>query len=246
MNTTTINTDYPLPKYFQLKELLREKIAAGEWSPGTMIPSERELSEQHGISRMTARQALNELMGEGIVRREQGRGTFVADPKLLQNLSRLTGYTDDMQERALRAGARVLRLEMVEASARAAEMLKIETGDPILLLERLRLADGAAMAVETSYLHFDLVQKLLREDFENKSLYNLLQKAYGIVPTKAEQDIEAALCSRRRQELLELDEGAPVLKTTRVTFEQHGRPFEYVESTYRADRYVFHVELATL
>jgi GntR family transcriptional regulator len=242
----TLDKNSPLPMYYQLKELLRGKITQGEWKPGDVIPSERELSERYRISRMTARQALVELTGEGIVRREQGKGTFVAEPKIMQSLSRLTGYTEDMQERALRPGARVLRIEMMGATERAAETLLIPTGAPILLLERLRMADGTPMAVEASHLHFDGMQELLSEDLENASLYQLLTEKWGVIPTKAEQQMEAALCSRRRQTLLDLGENAPVLKIRRTTYDQHGQPFEYVESTYRADRYVFHVELASL
>ncbi len=106
------------------------------------------------------------------------------------------------------------------------------------------MADGAPMAVEASHLHFDRVHELLGEDLKNASLYHLLTEKWGVIPTRAEQQMEAALCSQRRQTQLELGENAPVLKIRRTTYDQHGRPFEYVESTYRADRYVLHAELA--
>ena len=238
-----IDRQHPLPIYYQLKELLREKIAAGAWKPGELVPSERELSERYDISRMTARQALNELVDEGLVYREQGRGTFVAEPKLVQRLARLTGYTDDMRERSLQPGAQVLRLEMIEAPLHVAAMLRIQAGAPVVLLERLRLADEVPMAVETSHLHFDGVEGLLGEDFANNSLYHVLSTKYNIIPTRAEQQIEAALCDQHRQGALQVETGAPVLHTIRVTFDQRDRPFEYVDSIYRGDRYVFHVEL---
>ncbi len=218
-----------------IAEKLIQYIGANRLRRGDKLPSERELGERYHISRMTARQALVELTGEGIVHREQGKGTFVAEPKILQSLSRLTGYTEDMHERTLRPGARVLRVEMVGASERAAESLHIPQGATILLLERLRMADGAPMAVEASHLHFDRVHELLGEDLKNASLYHLLTEKWGVIPTRAEQ---------RRQTQLELGENAPVLKIRRTTYDQHGRPFEYVESTYRADRYVLHAELA--
>jgi len=240
---TGIDKQHPLPIYYQLKELLRGKIRAGVWEPGDPVPSERELGETYGISRMTARQALNELMNEGLVYREQGRGTFVAEPKVVQRLSRLTGYTDDMCERTLRPGARVLRLEMTPASIRAAQALQIDPETPVVLLERLRLADGAPMAVEASHLHFPRAAELLNEDFESGSLYGLLAREYGVIPTRAEQQIEASLCGQHWLELLDLHECASVLHTRRVTFDQRDRPFEYAKSVYRGDRYVFHAEL---
>ncbi len=239
-----LDKNYPLPIYYQLKELIREKIAQGVWKPGDLLPSERELSEQYDISRMTARQALNELLSEGLVRRVQGRGTFVAELKLIQHLTRLTGYTEDMAKRGLRSGARVLHLEEIEASDRLAEALQVELGVSIVFLERLRLAEGTPMAIEASHIHFDGVHQLLEEDFENDSLYRILSEKYDVVPTRAEQQMEAALCSQRWQELLELQAGAPVLEIRRIAFNQLGRPFEYVKSVYRGDRYVFYIELA--
>lgn len=241
-----IDKQHPLPIYHQLKEMLRGKIRAGEWNPGDSVPSERELSETYDISRMTARQALKELTIEGLVYREQGRGTFVANPRLVQSLSRLTGFTEDMRERALRPGARVLQLKMTPASARAAKALKIDENMPIALLERLRLADGEPMAIERSHLHFDRVEEVLHENFENNSLYGSLTEKFGIIPTSAEQQIAADLCSQHRRATLKLDEGAPVLRTSRITYEQHGNPFEFAEAVYRGDRYIFHAEMTTL
>lgn len=241
-----INKNYPLPIYFQLKELLREKIALGEWKPGDMVPSERELSEQHKISRMTARQALNELATEGLLRRQQGRGTFVAEPKIEHGLTRLTGFTEDMKARGLQPGARVIRLELIPPPLLAMQALQITPDEQIVLLERLRLANGEPIALETSHLHFNAVAKLLNEDFENNSLYNILSQKNQITPARAEQKIGADLCNHREQELLKLTEGAPVLRNKRITFDQWGRPFEYTESAYRADRYVFQAELNAL
>ncbi len=241
-----IDKNYPLPIYFQLKELLREKIASGEWEPGDMVPSERELSEQYKISRMTARQALSELAIEGLLRREQGRGTFVAEPKIEHGLTRLTGFTEDMKARGLQPGARVIRLELIAPPLLAMRALQMAPEEKIVLLERLRLAGGEPIALETSHLHFNGVEELLNEDFENNSLYHILSEKHQITPARAEQKIGADLCSRREQELLEIEEGAPVLRNKRITYDQWGRPFEYTESAYRADRYVFQAELNAL
>lgn len=241
-----LDRDHSLPLYCQLEELIREKIAAGDWQPGDLIPSERELSERHGISRMTARRAMNELAGEGLLRRQQGRGTCVAKPKIEQRLARLTGFTQDMRKRGLHPGARVLRLEMVAPPSLVAEALQIDPDQSVVLLERLRIAGDEPMALETCHLHFADALELLEESFENRSLYELLTETYDLVPTRAEQQIEAGLCSRRERGLLGLQEGAPVLKNRRTTFDQRNRPFEYTESVYRGDRYVFHAELTAL
>ncbi len=239
-----LDKNYPLPLYFQLKELLREKIASGEWKPGDMVPSERELSEQYHISRMTARQALRELAIEGILRREPGRGTFVAEPKIEHGLTRLTGFTEDMKARGLKPGAKVIRLVLIEPPVLARRALQIPPDKKIVLLERLRLAGGEPIALETSHLYFNGVENLLTEDFENNSLYQILSEKYHLTPARAVQKIGADLCSHRERELLQIPEGAPVLRNKRVTYDAWGRPFEYTESAYRADRYVFQAELS--
>ncbi len=239
----TLDRNRPLPMYYQLKEIIREKVTRGEWKPGKLIPSERELSKQYGISRMTVRQALTELTQEGVLRRKQGVGSFVAELKIEQQLTGLTGFTEDMRKRGLQAKARVLRLEAIQPPADVVTALQISPQQPVVLLERLRMVGQEPMALEASHLHFPQVTELLEEDFESRSLYELLAEKYNIVPTKAKQSIEAALPNRREQRLLGLPGGSPVLRNRRTTFDQNGRPFEYTKSAYRGDSYVFYAEL---
>ena len=239
-----LNKDHPLPKYYQLRELLLEKVVVGEWLPGVMIPSERELSEEYQISRMTVRQALSELTNEGILRREQGRGTFVAERKIQQGLSHLSGFTEDMTSRGLQPGGRLLCLALQHAPDAALLALQLTPGQEIVVLERLRYAGGEVVALEKSHLYCANVQQLLNENFENDSLYHLLTAKFDIVPTRAEQQVGADLCTAREQKLLKLANGAPILRIQRTTYDQWGRPFEYTESAYRADRYVFAAELS--
>src|SRR3989442_12850833 len=140
----------PLPRYYQLKEIMRERVRAGEWQPGDLIPSERELGETYGISRMTARQAITDLVNEGLFYREQGKGTFVSRNKITQQLIHLTGFTEDIRARGQRPGTRVLSAEMRLADEPTAERLRINPGALIFHLQRLRLADGEPLAIELS------------------------------------------------------------------------------------------------
>ncbi|MBZ0297639.1 MAG: GntR family transcriptional regulator [Anaerolineae bacterium] len=239
-----LDRQHPLPVYYQLKEILREKIAQGIWIPGEQIPSERELSEEYQISRATVRQALNGLIEDGCVERRQGLGTYVIEPKIVQYLTRLTGYTEDMRQRGLRPNSQVLRLELADAPRSIAKQLEIEPETPVVLLERLRLAEGIPMAIETCYLNFEGVEHLLKLDFAGSvSLYKVLGQRFDVIPMRTEQRMEAAPCSPREQELLQIGAGSPVLKNVRVTYDQHNRVFEYALSAYRGDRYVFYVEL---
>lgn len=237
-----LNKDAPTPVYYQLKKLIRRKIESGEWRVGDLIPSERELCEQHGISRMTVRRALGDLVHEGLLRREQGKGTFIAEPKITQHLRQLTSFTQEMRARHKIPGAKVLQLQFQPASPIVAEALQVEPDQSVIVAERLRLADGEPMAVETCHLHFEGCEELVNEDL-TKSLYRLLRQKYGIIPTRAEQQMEAGYCPSGKADLLAVPAGMPVLLNQRTTYDQHDQAFEYVESVYRGDRYTFHVEL---
>src|SRR2546430_3827104 len=147
---STIVRKSPLPRYYQLKEIMREKISSGEWQPGDLIPSERELGEQYGISRMTARQAITELVNEGLFYREQGKGTFVSRHKITQQLIRLTGFTEDIKARGQRPCTKVISAQMFAADETTAEKLRIDPGTLIFRLQRLRLADDEPLAIELS------------------------------------------------------------------------------------------------
>src|SRR5215831_6295741 len=163
---STIFRKSPLPRYYQLKEIMREKINTGEWKPGDLIPSERERGEQYGISRMTARQAITELVNEGLFYREQGKGTFVSRHKITQQLINLTGFTEDMKARGQRPGSRVISAQMLQADEVLAERLHLKPGQVVFRLQRLRLADHEPLAIEISHLSFMGCERLLEEDLE--------------------------------------------------------------------------------
>ena len=233
----------PVPRYFQLKEIMREKIRTGEWKPGDLIPSERELSEQYGISRMTARQAITELVNEGLFFREQGRGTFVSRHKITQQLIRLTGFTEDMKARGQQPGTRVLSSSMVPADELTAEHLRIQPGQQVFSLRRLRLSDNEPLAIEHSRLYFIGCERLLEEDLEHNSLYRLLEARYGLVLMEAEQELEAGLAGDEEAQLLNLPVGSPVLFTRRTTYAERDQPIEYARAVYCGSKYTFYTSM---
>jgi len=233
----------PLPLYLQLKAVIEDRIASGDWLPGTQLPSERELCEQFKISRITVRQAIADLVTEGRLIRTQGRGTFVASPRIEQRLSNLTGFTQDMQARGQRPGAKVIQLETTLALPNIARALQLKPGDCVVVLKRLRLADGEPVAIETDYLPDAVCHNLINEQLDGRSLYDTLRKSYNVHPTRAEQQLAAIACPTAEAKLLNVRTGTPVLHIHRTTFGRDGRPFETVESFYRGDKYVFHAEL---
>ncbi len=232
-----------LPLHQQLKAAIEERILSGEWLPGTQVSSERELCEQYGISRITVRQALAALVMEGRLLRAPGRGTFVASPRIEQRLTQLTGFTQDMRARGKRPSAQVLEAGSIAALPLVARVLKIKVGENVIMLKRLRLADGEPVAIETAYLPENRCRGLLKEKLATQSLYDILTKKYNLKLGRAVQQMDAIACPAAEAKLLDTRRGAPVLHIHRTTYDRDGRPFELVESYYRGDRYTFYAEL---
>lgn len=243
MSMSTIVRKSPLPRYYQLKEIMREKIHSGEWKPGDLIPSERELGEQYGISRMTARQAITELVSEGLFYREQGKGTFVSRHKITQQLLNLTGFTEDMRARGQRPGSRVVAARMIPADEGLADRLRIKPGQLIFCLQRLRLADDEPLAIEISNLSFIGCERLLEDDLEKNSLYRLLEEKYGQPLMEAEQEIEAGLMGAEEAGLLKVSPGSAALFIRRTTYTERDQPIEYAKSVYCGNKYVFFTQM---
>lgn len=232
-----------VPLYLQLKRMLETGITTGAFPPHSRVSSERELSEQYGISRMTARQALAELIQEGRLYTSAGKGTFVAEPKIQQNVQSLTSFTEEMRSRGLLPATQLLRSELVPATVAAARSLRLPEGTPVVCIERLRLADHEPLALETACLSFDGMERLLSISVA-ESLYAVLRREFNIIPVEAMQEFEATLAQPRERTLLHVKEGAPVLRLQRTTFDAARRPFEYVQSVYRGDRYRFVARLS--
>ena len=240
-DVSSIDHASPVPKYFQLREILLDLVES-ELGIDQAIPSERELSQRYGLSRMTVRQAVDHLVSEGRLYRVQGKGTFVARPKIEMPL-RLASFTDDMRARGLAPGSRDLDRHTAPASAHLARSLGIEPGDPVHVIERLRTADGIPMAIERSHVPEVVAPGLGDEPLAGRSLYDVLASTYGVLLDRGEQTIEAGIADPTDSALLDLPAGAAaVLLLQRRSF-AGDRPVEFVVSTYRADRYQLHVAL---
>jgi GntR family transcriptional regulator len=236
---TAINPKSPIPKYHQLRDILLDVIEA-EGTVNAPIPSERELSERHGLSRMTVRQAVDSLVSEGRLYRVPGRGTFVARPKMELQV-RLASFTEDMRTRGMKSSSTTIALESVAASPHLARELEISPGDRVIRLERLRLADDIPMALEVTHLPERLVPGLTETDVDS-SLYRVLAEKYGVELTWGEQTIEAGAADSVVAGLLKVATGGVVLRMRRHSYSDDVR-VEYAHSTYRADRYQLWVPL---
>ncbi len=233
----------PTPIFEQVKGRLTRAIEDGELVPHERIPSERELSSLLGVSRMTVRQALVALVDEGALYTRAGKGTFVADRKIEQPLQRLSSFTEDMIERGLRPASRVLEQTVVPSPIDLAEALEIAPGAEIVRIARLRLADDEPLAIETAHLPHLRYPGLVRFDFSQHSLYDVLRTEYAVTLATARQTIEASESNAEEAAVLDLPRRAPVLRITRLTTSGEGRPVELVRAVYRGDRYQLKVEL---
>jgi len=240
---SALDKSLPIPLYHQLRCVLQSEIENGDWQPGQQLPNETQLTERFGVSKITVRQALQELSQLGYVRREQGRGTFVAKPKLHEGPRELTSFTEEMRRHRLAPSARVLERSVAPCDAEVADALAIQPGDPVLVLRRLRLADGEPMGIQTAYLPLALVPGLDRIDLEGTSLYETLNTRFGLSAAKARETYYAELASADVARLLHIGIETPVFSARRVTSLADGRPFEFVRSVMRGDRYSIVLDL---
>jgi GntR family transcriptional regulator len=222
----------PVPRYYQLKEIMLEKIRSGEWRAGDRIPSERELSEQYNISRMTARQAVSELVSERILFRKRGEGTYVDQYHASAQLRRLAGFTDIVASQGQRPVTKVLFAQFSPADEIATKRLGLRSGQPLFHVHRLRLIDEEPLAIEYSQISFMGCEKLLEEDLEQDSLYRILEVKYGLPLVKAEQETGAGLISEDEARYLKVPVGSPALFVRSVVYTEHDVPVIYGSSVY--------------
>ncbi len=223
-----------LPKYYTVKRQLLELTQT--MAPGSPVPPERELAQHYGTSRTTVRQALAELVVEGRLLRMQGKGTFVAKPKVAQLLE-LASYTQGMRAHGLHPQTKILDTSYVPADAQLSELLAISPGSRVLRIHRLRLADGEPMSTDTSHLPARRFPGLRRNLDRYASLYEALATAYGVQLAEAEETIETVLADPTDARLLGVDAGMPLLLLSRQAFDVSAAPVEWAQSKYRGDRY---------
>ena len=235
-----IQTTSPLPKYYRLAERLRRQILSGELEPGAQLATEEQLCREYAMSRGTVRQAIRLLTDEGLLRREQGRGTFVTGPSGDAPLFSLTSFDEEMRRQHRQPSTRVLATAVTPASPDVAERLEVREGAPVIRIERLRLADGRSVVHEVRELAQDLCSDLLEEDLTRHSIHSLLINKYRIPMVRMVHVVEAHRLTPDQARLLEASPGAPAFYVDRLTFtvqEGKTRPAVWYRAIYRGDAY---------
>jgi GntR family transcriptional regulator len=230
------------PRYIQIANQIAENIRSGELSVGDQLPTERQLAEELGVSRMTVRQALGVLTQQGLINSQHGIGNFVTRPLLEQPVDILIGFSDNMLKKGIRPSAQLLDLKATNADELLAAELQVPFGDLVFAIRRLRLADNMPMALEYSYFPERYMPGLDKHDLEQRSIYAILAEEYGITLAGAVQTLEPVVALAYTARLLQVSKGAPLMLVTRTSSDNKGRVVEFAKDLYRGDcfRFVSH------
>jgi len=239
-----ISEGSPIPLYFQLIQLLEEKIRSGDWKPGSTLPSEQMFCEHFGLSRTVVRQAFADLEQKGLIKKQNGKKTTVAYPAyrgtLMQNLA---GFHEEAERKGEKASTRVMEFKVIAAEGIVAEKLGLSAGEKVILLTRLRFLGEQPQVFVKTYLNYRLCASIMQEDFSSQSLYRVLQQKLGLVIVKGVRSIKAIALNSRESDLLEVKRHSPALLLESIGFLADGTPLEFFVAKHRGDRSAFEVQL---
>lgn len=242
-----INSESTVPVYLQVANEIKSNIRDKTLKPGDMLPSDRVYCEQLSVSHMTVKKAIDLLVNEGLVVRKKGVGTFISEPKITQSLFTLTGFTGDNKAPGKHTHSRILRFREEKPSQAVAEKLGISTEDSVINLKRLRMINDEIVALEDAYINNKekRYQEIMRHDFETESLYQVLGEKCGVKLGRAKETIEVSSATEEINIQMGVLLGRPMFYLSRISYGEGEEPVEYVESVYRADKYIFSAVLTT-
>lgn len=239
-----VDNKLPTPMYHQIYLILRNKIIEKEYAEGDLLPSEKETCRNFGVSRITAKRALNELADAGWVIRERGRGTRVTHKSVAAPLdANVEGMLENIMAMGLETEVRLLEFDYVRPSDQVAAVLGSTAGDKVQRAVRVRSLDGAPFSHLVTYVPEQVGRTYGREDLASTPLLTLLERG-GVIVSRAEQTLTATLADAGVATLLEVELGSPLLRIRRIVFDQNDRPVEYITGLYRPDRYQYRLNLS--
>jgi DNA-binding GntR family transcriptional regulator len=234
----------PSPKYYRLKELIREEYSS--WDPGEPIPSEAELCQMHGVSRTTVRKALDDLTNEGLLYRIQGKGTFVATPRVRERFLQYTaGFYEDMMARGISLRTDVLEHVVVGANKNTAGPLQLALGEPVVKIRRLRYVNNHPVVISDSFVPRYLFPGIESEDLSDASLYGTLREKYAAKLAHGTRFVTVASCSEEQSRLLHMPVGSPLLVISGVMYDTAGHPIECGSAWLRGDFAEIEIEVVS-
>jgi GntR family transcriptional regulator len=228
-----------VPLYAQVELALAASIADGSLKPGTQLPSEEALIERFAVSRTTIRLTIQNLARRGLVEIQRGKGTFVTEPKLTQELTELSGFVEDMQALGRHATARVLDKQVVAASKSVAKQLALTPRTKVVRIQRVRLADGVPLSFDETWLPRELGEKVMQNDLATEPIFSLLEKKYDTPLVEAEYRLEAVSADAAVAKALEIASGSPIFLVERTSYAADRRPVDFEKLHYRGDKIRF-------
>jgi GntR family transcriptional regulator len=234
-----------MPKYLQISTWLRELIRSGRYKSGEKLPAEVELSKMCQVNRNTLRQAISDLVSQGILRKEKGFGTFVASSEpvaVKHRLKQISSFRDDLREIGIQEKTILLNTEVVETPSLVAERLVLGPGSRVVVVRRLRTGDGIPLIYEESHLPHDMFKGITDMDLTG-SMYTIISRKFNTVLERSEQSIMAVNLNKKIARLLTLPENAPGIFMESITYNDSNIPIEVLYSYYRGDKYRFEIEL---
>lgn len=239
-----IDLQSQIPYYIQVKEVIRERIRSRVWQPNDQLPSEGELCDTFNVSRTVIRQALQDLIHDGLIIRRKGKGSFVAPAKISEQLvQKLTGFYHDMVAQGYHPATQVLKQEVIPAPPKVAANLGIADGTPVIEIVRLRFVEDTPIVLVSSYLPHALCAGLVNDNLSSQSLYDLLEMNHHLYIARGRRVIQAVPAPENEAQLLQIDKGAPLFLLDSVSYLEDDTPIEYYYAYHRGDRSQFEVEL---
>ncbi|HEY2016855.1 MAG TPA: GntR family transcriptional regulator [Bryobacteraceae bacterium] len=239
-----IDPDNPLPLYAQVESILAAGITDGTFPVGSQLPNEDELIQRYAVSRTTIRQTIQNLIRRGLIEIRRGKGTFVLQPKITQELTELSGFVEDMQSLGRHASARLLDKEIVSASESVARQLAITAGTLVVRIQRVRLADNAPLSFDETYLPREIGERIVENDLETEPIFSLLEQKYDTPLVEAEYRLEAISADTMVARALAISAGSPIFLIERTSYTTDHRPVDYEKLYYRGDQIRFVTRLA--
>lgn len=231
-----------VPMYSQIREIIRRQVLDGTYAPHSQVPSESQMMEAFGVSRITVRQALADLQREGLIFKVAGKGSFVAKPKAFQSLSRLQGFGEAMSPAGYETFSQVLSAKRVKAGELIARRLQVKPGSMVFEIQRLRHLNREPISVDVSYFRLPLGERLAREDLPARDIFVILENDYGMQLTHAELQIEAISADETLARQLRIAEASPLLRIERLTYAD-AQPVDFEFLYYRGDAFQYRLRI---
>jgi GntR family transcriptional regulator len=221
--------------YSRLETVLAGEIAAGDLKVGNQLPTEDRLVARFGVSRITVRRAIQNLVSRGLVEIRRGKGTFVAAPRITHELTELSGFVEDMHVLGRTPTARVLGKEIVTADATVARQLALTKGERVVRIRRLRLADGIPLSFDETYLPLEIGKKIITNNLKAEPIFSLLERKYDVPLIEADYKLDAVAAEPEIAKALKVKPRSPIFRIERTSYSTGGRPVDYERLHYRGD-----------